>query len=95
MYTEYLHAYTNIIHFILDNSDVEGMRSRMSLLLKFSVLLAGISNVLEVLDSSFRSSHSAQLEDLHNLHEGILKIKQVQFNRKQYDYQSSCFSALH
>ncbi|KGN50278.1 E3 ubiquitin-protein ligase HOS1 [Cucumis sativus] len=58
------------------NSDVEGMRSRMSLLLKFSVLLAGISNVLEVLDSSFRSSHSAQLEDLHNLHEGILKIKQ-------------------
>ncbi|XP_022922347.1 E3 ubiquitin-protein ligase HOS1-like [Cucurbita moschata] len=61
---------------VIYNSGVEGMRSRMSLLLKFSVLLAGISNVLEVLDSSFRSSHSAQLEDLHNLHEGILKIKQ-------------------
>lgn len=83
------------IHFILDSSGVEGMRSSMSLLLKFSVLLAGISNVLEVLDSSFRSSHSAQLEDLHNLHEGILKIKQVQFLRKQYDFQSSCFSDLH
>ncbi|XP_022995656.1 E3 ubiquitin-protein ligase HOS1-like [Cucurbita maxima] len=58
------------------NSGVEGMRSRLSILLKFSVHLAGISNVLEVLDSSFRSSHSAQLEDLHNLHEDILKIKQ-------------------
>ncbi|XP_022158002.1 E3 ubiquitin-protein ligase HOS1 [Momordica charantia] len=71
-------ASRNIITELQDiyNSGVEGMRSRLNLLLKLSVLLAGISNVLEVLDSSFRSSHSAQLQDLHNLHEGILKIKQ-------------------
>ncbi|KAF5460151.1 hypothetical protein F2P56_020040 [Juglans regia] len=58
------------------NIEVEGMRSRLSLLLKFSVQLTGICNVLEVLESSFKGTLSAQLHDLHHLQESILKTKQ-------------------
>ncbi|GLT35098.1 hypothetical protein SLA2020_095780 [Shorea laevis] len=56
--------------------EVEEMKSRLSSLLKFSAQLAGISNVLDVLESSFKDSLSAQLHDLHHLHESILKTKQ-------------------
>ena len=53
------------------------MKTRLSLLLKLSVHLVGISNVLEVLESSFKDSLSAQLHDLQLLQENILKAKQV------------------
>lgn len=53
------------------------MKSMLSALLKFSAQLAGISNVLDVLDSSFKGSLSAQLQDLHQLQESILKTTQV------------------
>jgi len=49
----------------------------LSLLLKLSVHLVGISNVLEVLELSFKDSLSAQLHDLQLLQENILKAKQV------------------
>lgn len=54
------------------------MEARLIALLKYSVQLAGISHVLEVLASSFKDSLSAQLHDLHQLQESILKTKQVQ-----------------
>lgn len=53
------------------------MKAKMSLLLKYSMQLAGISSVLEVLESSFKGTLSAQLQDLHQLQENILKTKQV------------------
>jgi hypothetical protein len=53
------------------------MKNKLSLLLKCSVQLAGICNVLEVLESSFKGTLSAQLHDLHHLQESILKTKQV------------------
>ncbi|GMJ00415.1 HIGH EXPRESSION OF OSMOTICALLY RESPONSIVE GENES 1, EARLY IN SHORT DAYS 6 [Hibiscus trionum] len=56
--------------------EVEEMKNRLGSLLKFSVHLASLSNVLEVLDSSFKGRLSAQLHDLHNLQESILKTKQ-------------------
>ncbi|PSS04030.1 E3 ubiquitin-protein like [Actinidia chinensis var. chinensis] len=52
------------------------MKMRLSSLFKFSVKLSGISNVLEVLESSFKGTLSAQLHDLHHLQESILKSKQ-------------------
>ncbi|KAF5734397.1 E3 ubiquitin-protein ligase HOS1-like [Tripterygium wilfordii] len=58
------------------NLEVEEMNSRLSSLLKFSVHLAGISNILEVLGASFKNSISAKLDDLQHLHESILKTKQ-------------------
>lgn len=58
------------------NLDVAEMKNKLSTLLKYSVQLAGISNVLEVLESSFKGSLSAQLHDLHFLQESILKTKQ-------------------
>ncbi|CAN6580659.1 unnamed protein product [Malus baccata var. baccata] len=58
------------------NLEAEPMKSMLSLLLKFSVQLAGISSVIEVLDSSFKGSFSAQLHDFHQLQESILKTKQ-------------------
>ncbi|XVF51792.1 hypothetical protein PTKIN_Ptkin04bG0212900 [Pterospermum kingtungense] len=51
------------------------MKNGLSSLLKFSVHLAGLSSVLEVLDSSFKGRLSAQLHDLHHLQERILKTK--------------------
>jgi E3 ubiquitin-protein ligase HOS1 len=62
---------------LLDNLETEEMKTRLSLLLKLSVHLVGISNVLEVLESSFKDSLSAQLHDLQLLLENILKAKQV------------------
>ncbi|KAK6930534.1 ELYS-like domain [Dillenia turbinata] len=56
--------------------EVEEMNSKLSSLLKFSVQLAGVSNVLEVLESSFKGTLSAQLNDLHHLQESVLKTKQ-------------------
>lgn len=53
------------------------MKNSLSSLLNFSVHLAGLSSVLEVLDSSFKGRLSAQLHDLHHLQESILKTKQV------------------
>lgn len=58
------------------NLEVEGMKTKLSLLLKCSVQMAGICNVLEVLESSFKGTLSAQLHDLHHLQESILKTKQ-------------------
>ncbi|XVE65130.1 hypothetical protein DITRI_Ditri07aG0156600 [Diplodiscus trichospermus] len=52
------------------------MKNRSGLLLKFSVHLAGLSSVLEVLESSFNGRLLARLHDLHNLQESILKTKQ-------------------
>ncbi|MCH85910.1 E3 ubiquitin-protein ligase HOS1-like [Trifolium medium] len=37
----------------------------------------GISNVLDILESSFKGTLSAQLHDLHHLQESILKTKQI------------------
>jgi E3 ubiquitin-protein ligase HOS1 len=62
---------------LLDNLETEEMKTRLSLLLKLSVHLVGISNVLEVLELSFKDSLSAQLHDLQLLQENILKAKQV------------------
>ncbi|KAJ7003442.1 E3 ubiquitin-protein ligase HOS1-like [Populus alba x Populus x berolinensis] len=58
------------------NLETEEMKTRLSLLLKLSVHLVGISNVLEVLELSFKDSLSAQLHDLQLLQENILKAKQ-------------------
>ncbi|CAI0413103.1 unnamed protein product [Linum tenue] len=55
----------------------EDMGKRIGLLLKLSSHLGEISNVLEVLDSSFKGSSSAQLNDLQFLHESVSKAKQA------------------
>ncbi|XP_027182558.1 E3 ubiquitin-protein ligase HOS1 isoform X1 [Coffea eugenioides] len=52
------------------------LKACLSLLLKFSVKLAGLVIVLDVLESSFKGSLSAKLHDLHHLQENILKTKQ-------------------
>ncbi|KAL0329516.1 UNVERIFIED_CONTAM: E3 ubiquitin-protein ligase HOS1 [Sesamum radiatum] len=58
------------------NLTVLEMKGNLSLLLKISLKLAGMSNVLEVLESSFRGSTSAMLVDLNHLQESIVKTKQ-------------------
>ncbi|CAL0314315.1 unnamed protein product [Lupinus luteus] len=58
------------------NLDVVGMKGRLSLLMKFSLYLKGITNVLDILESSFKITLSSQLHDLHHLHECIIKAKQ-------------------
>ncbi|KAA8522197.1 hypothetical protein F0562_012870 [Nyssa sinensis] len=58
------------------NLVVQEMKARLNTLLKFSVKLAGISNVLEILESSFKDTLSARFHDLHQLQESILKTKQ-------------------
>lgn len=55
---------------------VSEMKIKLSSLLKISSKLSGMSHVLEVLESSFRGSISAMLQDLHHLQESILKTKQ-------------------
>ncbi|KAM3375433.1 hypothetical protein P3S68_014147 [Capsicum galapagoense] len=55
------------------------LKENLSLFLKFSVKLGDISNVIDVLESSFKDSLSAKLHDLHHLQECILKTKQVNF----------------
>ena len=63
-----------------DYLEVEEMKNRLGSLLKFSVHLASLSSVLEVLESSFKGRFLAQLHNLHHLQESILKTKQVWFN---------------
>lgn len=58
------------------NLEVDGMKTKLSLLLKCSVQLSGLCNVVEVLESSFKGTLSAQLQDLYQLQESILKTKQ-------------------
>ncbi|KAF5816276.1 putative transcription factor C2H2 family [Helianthus annuus] len=58
------------------NLNVEEMKERSNVLLKFTARLACILTVLEVLESSFKGSLSAQLQDIHHLQESILKTKQ-------------------
>ncbi|XP_077227841.1 ubiquitin-protein ligase [Tasmannia lanceolata] len=55
---------------------IEDIKMKLSFLLKFAMQLSGISNVLEVLESSFKETISPQLQDLHHLSENILKAKQ-------------------
>ncbi|KAM3308580.1 hypothetical protein P3S67_010324 [Capsicum chacoense] len=52
------------------------LKENLSLFLKFSVKLGDISNVIDVLESSFKDSLSAKLHDLHHLQECILKTRQ-------------------
>ncbi|KAI3868585.1 hypothetical protein MKX03_030754 [Papaver bracteatum] len=54
---------------------VEEMKTKLPLLLKFLSQLTGISNVIEVLESSIKGTLYAQ-QDLHNLQEDVLKAKQ-------------------
>ncbi|XP_051115397.1 E3 ubiquitin-protein ligase HOS1 isoform X2 [Andrographis paniculata] len=58
------------------NLSVQEMKEKLSLLLKISSKLAGISNVLEVLESSFRGTTSPMLHDLSHLQESTLRTKQ-------------------
>ncbi|KAH9721147.1 E3 ubiquitin-protein ligase HOS1 [Citrus sinensis] len=58
------------------NLEVEVMKTRLSLLLKFQMKLRDISSVIEVLASSFKDDLSAQVHDLHHFQESILKTKQ-------------------
>ncbi|XP_050228170.1 E3 ubiquitin-protein ligase HOS1 isoform X2 [Mercurialis annua] len=60
----------------LYNLEGEEIKSQSNVLVKFSGHLAGLSNVLEVLESSFKGNLSAQLHDLQILQESILKTKQ-------------------
>lgn len=53
------------------------MKTKLNFLMKHSMHLAGLSNVLEVLESSFKGNLSAQFNDLQILQESILKTKQV------------------
>lgn len=53
------------------------MKTKMDALLKILAKLVGLSSVLEVLNLSFKDSHSAKLDDLHHLQESISKTKQV------------------
>ncbi|KAI9175139.1 hypothetical protein LWI28_027941 [Acer negundo] len=71
-------AFKNIIAELkgIYNLDVQEMKTRLSLLLKFSVQLAGISGVVEILASSFKDDLLAQVHDLQHLQESILKTKQ-------------------
>lgn len=61
------------------------MKTRLSILLKFPVQLAGISCVIEVLSSSFKDDLSAQVHDLHQLQESVVKTKQV-WLQQNYGY---------
>ncbi|KAI3997573.1 hypothetical protein MKX01_029404 [Papaver californicum] len=54
---------------------VEEMKTKLPLLSKFLSQLAGISNVIEVLESSIKGTLYAQ-QDVHSLHENVLKAKQ-------------------
>ncbi|KAL5750875.1 hypothetical protein ACOSP7_025478 [Xanthoceras sorbifolium] len=71
-------AFKNIIAELkgIYNLEVEEMKTRLSLLLKFSVQLAGISGVVESLASSFKDDLLAQVHDLQHLQESILQTKQ-------------------
>ncbi|XP_016201462.1 E3 ubiquitin-protein ligase HOS1 [Arachis ipaensis] len=71
-------TFTNIIAELqgIYNLDVFQMKEKLNSLLRFSLHLKGISNVLDILESSFKGTLSAQLHDLHHLQESVLKTKQ-------------------
>ncbi|XP_010534555.1 PREDICTED: E3 ubiquitin-protein ligase HOS1 [Tarenaya hassleriana] len=58
------------------NLELEEMQARLDKLLKFLKQLSGLFSVLEVLESAFKGSVSAQLEDLEQLRDLILNTKQ-------------------
>ncbi|KAJ4831606.1 hypothetical protein Tsubulata_015292 [Turnera subulata] len=64
-----------------DSLGAEAMETRIDLLLKLSLHLARISNVVEVLDSSCKGSLSSRTHDLELLQESVLKAKQCLRNR--------------
>ncbi|XP_076953163.1 E3 ubiquitin-protein ligase HOS1-like [Bidens hawaiensis] len=71
------------------NLNVKEMKERSNVLLKFTARLGCILTVLEVLESSFKGSLSAQLHDINHLQETILKTKQhmemmIWYTRHQY-----------
>ncbi|CAN4078015.1 unnamed protein product [Withania somnifera] len=61
---------------VIYNLTMNALKENLSLFLKFSLKLGGISNVIDVLESSFKGSLSAKLHDIHHLQESILKTKQ-------------------
>ncbi|GAB2274193.1 hypothetical protein Dimus_008961 [Dionaea muscipula] len=56
--------------------EIDEMKKMLNSFPKYSTMLAGLSNVLEVLELSFKDTHSANVDDLHHLQEAILKTKQ-------------------
>ncbi|XP_074264768.1 E3 ubiquitin-protein ligase HOS1-like [Silene latifolia] len=58
------------------NLGINEMNAKMGGLLKILAKLAGLSNVLEVLDLSFKDTHAAKLDDLNHFQESISKTKQ-------------------
>lgn len=73
---------------------MNALKENLSLFLKFSVKLGGISNVIDVLESSFKGSLSAKLHDLHHLQESILKTKQVSFPEILVKWTQATFSSF-
>lgn len=71
-------AFKNIIEQVrgIYNLEINEMKTKMDALLKILAKLVGLSSVLEVLNLSFKDSHSAKLDDLHRLQESISKTKQ-------------------
>lgn len=53
------------------------MEEHLTSLLKLSVKLLGLANVIEVLESSIKGSLSAKNHDLDHLQDRILRTKQV------------------
>lgn len=71
-------TFKNIIRDVrgIYHNDISEMKAKLGALLKISAKLSGLCNVLEVLDLSFKDTHSAKLDDLRLLQESILKTKQ-------------------
>ncbi|XP_021767996.1 E3 ubiquitin-protein ligase HOS1-like isoform X1 [Chenopodium quinoa] len=71
-------AFKNIIEQVqgIYNLEITEMKTKMDALLKVLAKLVGLSSVLEVLNLSFKDTHSAKLDDLNRLQESILKTKQ-------------------
>lgn len=63
--------------FAIDNCTVKEMEEHLTSLLKLSVKLLGLANVIEVLESSIKGSLSAKNHDLDHLQDRILRTKQV------------------
>ncbi|KAL8238749.1 hypothetical protein R6Q59_015316 [Mikania micrantha] len=81
------------------NLNVEEMKEKSSMLLKFTVRLSCISTVLEELESSFKDSLSAQLYDIHHLQESVLKTKQhmemmIWYTRHHFLNELSCHDSF-
>ncbi|KAL3497540.1 hypothetical protein ACH5RR_040272 [Cinchona calisaya] len=71
-------TFTNILAElqVIYNLTVVELKESLGSLLKFSMKLAGLANVQDVLESSFKGSLSAKLHDVYHLQENILKTKQ-------------------